>query len=71
MAERAETVFTNHIGCRALVGSLSDFFVRNKITPFDARSLLGPFGVKRVTVLVGIQIQLSRPYRRVESRLDL
>ena len=48
MVERAEMAFTNHVGYGTLVGSLSDFFIWNEVTSFDAQNLSEAFGIKAV-----------------------
>ena len=50
MAEPAETPFTDHVGYRALFGSLSDF-VWNEVALVDAQNLSEAFAVKRVGLL--------------------
>ena len=58
MSESAKTAFANHVDYRALVDSLSDSFVWNEVTPFDAQHLSEAFGVKRVQLpfLAGFQM---------------
>ena len=43
MGEPAEAVFINHVCYGALVGSLSDFFVWNEVTPLNDQNLSEAF----------------------------
>ena len=51
MAEPAETPFTDHVGYRALFGSLSDF-VWNEVALVDAQNLSEAFRVKGVEMIL-------------------
>ena len=55
----AQAAFTNLLGYGALVGLLSDFFIRSEVTALDAQNLSEAFAVKRVGLLFLAGFQMT------------